>query len=265
MVESASPSNQWRLTLFGGFRLSDRSGPQTVPRAAQRILAFLALGGPRDRRYVANMLWPDGTEAHALGSLRSALWRLGDERTNIVCADDTTLAVHPQLFVDVHQFHQCATALSDGLTVQLDHAKVTLATPPLLPGWYDDWVLIAEERIRQRRLHALEMLADRYAAMGSFAAALDAAYLAIATEPLRESAHRAVIRIHLAEGNLDEAAKHFDRFVAKLATEVGIPPTQQLRSLVAHLVSHGGARLERSVATGVNATHQTVARGWGTD
>jgi DNA-binding SARP family transcriptional activator len=221
-----------------------------VPRAAQRILAFLALLGARDRRYVASMLWPDGTEAHALGSLRSALWRLGDERTNFVSAEDTTLAVHPQLCVDVHEFHQCATTLSEGLSVRLDLAKITLATPPLLPGWYDEWVLLAEERIRQRRLHGLETLADRYAAAGNFAAALDAAHLAIATEPLRESAHRTAIRVHLAEGNLDEAARHFDRFTAKLAAEVGIQPTHELRSLVASLVPRGALRHSEVISAG---------------
>jgi DNA-binding SARP family transcriptional activator len=241
----------WRLTLFGGFRLSDQTGALNVPRASQRILAFLALLGTRDRRYVANMLWPDGTEAHALGSLRSALWRLGEERANIVCADDTTLAVHPSLSVDVHEFHDCATALSDGLAVRLDHAKATLAMPPLLPGWYDDWVLLAEERIRQRRLHALEMLADQYSAIGNFAAALDAAHLAIATEPLRESAHRTAIRVHLAEGNLNEAVKHFDRFATKLVAEVGIQPTDQLRDLITPLVTRGREiRLERTIAYG---------------
>ncbi|MGW2995279.1 bifunctional ornithine acetyltransferase/N-acetylglutamate synthase, partial [Streptomyces sp. NPDC001193] len=26
----------------------------------------------------------------------------------------------------------------------------------LLPGWYDDWVLLEQERVRQRLLHALE-------------------------------------------------------------------------------------------------------------
>lgn len=256
LVESTPTPSGWRLRLFGGFRLSDGNGPLTIPRAAQRILALLALLGDRDRRYVAGLLWPDGSDMHALGSLRSALWRLGDARLNFVHVDGTTLALHPQLCVDVHEFHQCASALSDGLPVRLDLAKVTLAAPPLLPGWYDDWVLQAEERIRQRRLHALEVIADRYAAAGNFAAALDAAHLAIATEPLRESAHRTAIRVHIAEGNLDEAARLFNRFAARLSAEMGIQPTRQLRSLVAPLFTNTLTR---------NLNHQAVAIQCGPD
>lgn len=101
---------EWHLRLLGGFRLSGDNGPLNIPRAAQRILAFLALAGERDCRYVANMLWPDGSEIHALGSLRSALWRLGDARLNLVHVDDTRLALHPQLCVDVHDFHQGMTS-----------------------------------------------------------------------------------------------------------------------------------------------------------
>jgi hypothetical protein len=36
----------------------------------------------------------------------------------------------------------------------------------LLPGWYDDWVLIEAQIWRQLRMHALEALALRLADVG---------------------------------------------------------------------------------------------------
>ena len=42
--------------------------------------------------------------------------------------------------------------------------------------------------------------------------AVEAAYAAVRAEPLRESAHRILVRIHLAEGNVVEALRVFDQF-----------------------------------------------------
>jgi DNA-binding SARP family transcriptional activator len=66
----------------------------------------------------------------------------------------------------------------------------------LFPGWYDDWVLLERERLRRLRLHALEVLADKLVREGRYGEAVQATYAAVRTEPLRESAHRAVVRVH---------------------------------------------------------------------
>src|SRR5690242_21218853 len=47
----------------------------------------------------------------------------------------------------------------------------------LLPGWYDDWVLMERERVRQRLLHALEALSGQLAQVGRCAEAVDAAMM----------------------------------------------------------------------------------------
>jgi hypothetical protein len=69
----------------------------------------------------------------------------------------------------------------------------------LLPGWYDDWVLLEREPLRQRVLHGLEALSRHLVRAGRFAEAVEAAMVAVAVEPLRESAQRALVTAHLAE------------------------------------------------------------------
>jgi DNA-binding SARP family transcriptional activator len=49
---------------------------------------------------------------------------------------------------------------------------------------------------------------------------------------LRESAHRVLIRAHLAEGNLGEAVRQYDFFAGVLHESLGIAPTDALRTLV---------------------------------
>jgi DNA-binding SARP family transcriptional activator len=102
----------------------------------------------------------------------------------------------------------------------------------LLPGWYDDWVLLERERVRQLRLHTLEALAVRLAAMGRLADALEAAYEAMRAEPLRESAHRTVVRVHLTEGNLAEAIRAYDLFREMLWDELGARPSELMSQLL---------------------------------
>ncbi|MGY1684977.1 BTAD domain-containing putative transcriptional regulator [Geodermatophilus sp. SYSU D00867] len=105
----------------------------------------------------------------------------------------------------------------------------------LLPGWYDDWVLLERERLRQLRMHALEDAAARLAVAGRYGDALQAAYAAVRAEPLRESAHRVVIRVHLAEGNAAEALRTYEQFRIVLEKEMGVRPSEQITRLVAGL------------------------------
>ena len=43
----------------------------------------------------------------------------------------------------------------------------------LLPDWYDDWLMIERERLRQLRVHALEQLAERAMREGRYGHAID--------------------------------------------------------------------------------------------
>ena len=102
----------------------------------------------------------------------------------------------------------------------------------LLPGWYEDWVLLERERLRQLRMHALEVLADKLVCVGRFGEAVQAAMAAVAAEPLRESARRAVVRVHLAHGNVAEAVREYEAFRELLADELGVAPSPQLECLM---------------------------------
>ena len=85
-------------------------------------------------------------------------------------------------------------------------------TLDLLPACYDEWLIFERERIRQRLLHALEALSRRLVAFGRPADAVDAAMWAVSADPVRESANRILIEAHLAEGNLIEASRTYQRY-----------------------------------------------------
>jgi DNA-binding SARP family transcriptional activator len=138
--------------------------------------------------------------------------------------------------VDAHEARALALRVLDPTIrcaeADLSAKAVAALTLDLLPGWYDDWAILESEDWRQLRLHALEAVAMKLAAVARYGEAVTAAFASVHADPLRESAHAALIRIHLAEGNRAEALRQFERFRSVLQAELGLEPTAQLRALV---------------------------------
>ena len=223
------PNRTIRLELLDGFRL-EVNGIRVDPLAsAQRLLAFLALQGPVVRAVAAGTLWGGVPECQALASLRTTIWRVNRTVAGLVSVRQSQLALANSVRVDVVE-------LADLVALVLDGSQGTsvprLRTGELLPGWYEDWVLFERERLRQLRLHALEAAAVQLAARGSYSAALEVALEVVRAEPLRESAHRVVIAVHLAEDNLIEAVRAYERFRALSLDQFGVEPSQRLMQLL---------------------------------
>jgi len=226
-----------RLTLLGGFELRRGKAPILLAAGPQRVVAFVALHmRPLRRGYVSGTLWPDATEARAAASLRSALWRIQRHVPLLTTiGDKVSLAGGVQ--VDLREASTAAETLVDAHDldgVEIDRSLLTLE---LLPGWYDDWVLIERERWRQVRLHALEVRCELLAAAGRFGEALEVGLEALATDPLRESAHRALIRVHLAEGNVGEARRQYRLCEELLRQDLGVAPSESMQELLAGSVA----------------------------
>jgi len=222
------------VTLLGTWRATVAGAEVTVPAACQRIVALLGLSGRLSRPYLAGTLWGDLDDVRALRRLRSTLWRLPAAARPLIEVTDTALRLAPGVDVDVARVTAMAHALTEGgREVAPDEALALLSGPDLLVGWYDDWVVPEQERINQLRVHALEALADRLTAGRHFGAAIEAGFAAIRADPLRESAHRIVIRAHLAEGNPASALRQYDRYRRLLHSQLGLDhPSPDMVALV---------------------------------
>ncbi|MEA2371778.1 MAG: hypothetical protein QOH12_2172 [Solirubrobacteraceae bacterium] len=235
--EGLSPScvaDPWaRVSLLGGFNLRMGGEDVELPVSAQRLVAFVAVH-PRSltRGFVAGCLWTDAGESQAHASLRSVLWRLR-VRAPVVCATSTHLSLAPCVEVDLVG----ATAISQRLlgggdSLDPEDVRELSRVGELLPDWYDDWLIVERERMRQRRLHSLEAACGRLTAAARYAEALEAGLAAVAAEPLRETGHAAVITTHLAEGNLVEASRQYEQLRDLLRVNLGTHPSPRLRGLL---------------------------------
>src|SRR5215469_4299859 len=223
------------VLLFGGPYVIINGTRLEVPDGSKRLLVFVALGnGAVDRRYAAGSLWPTVTDERAAGNLRSALWRLRGAGIDLVDTDKQGLMLRPGTIVDVSVVWEWARRLTDGTATQDDLCAVNWRNTSidLLPGWYEDWIIFECERIRQRLMHALETLSRQLAAAGRFTEAVEAAISAVSADPLRESANRVLIEAHLAEGNLIEARRAYERYGEIVGRELGVRPGEELRELL---------------------------------
>jgi DNA-binding SARP family transcriptional activator len=223
-----------QLDLLRGFSLRSGGEVLELPLMSQRLVAFLALQErPVQRVFVAGTLWIGADDDRAGASLRTALWRLTRAVPGLVHGDGATLSLSLGVAVDLWDASERARLLIEHPDEHCQEDLELLGrTGDLLPDWYDDWLLIERERFRQLRLHALESLSRALAAGGRYAHAADAGLAAVACEPLRETAHRAVINAYLAEGNAVEALRHYEIFRTLLADSVGLEPSGRMEILM---------------------------------
>jgi len=204
-----------------------------IRQSGRKILAFLALSTHAvSRPALAGTLWPESPGSRAAANLRAAISRLPRPLGHpLVKSVGPRMALTDEVLVDLHHAHDLIE----------DSARATGPAPgswcaDLLPTWDEDWVLLERERYRQTRLHALERLSEQLRVQRRYDDAMQAALAALAGEPLRESAHRLVIEVHLAEGNAAEALRQYHLYRELLRTELGLAPSAGIRTLVRPLL-----------------------------
>ncbi|MFE5616964.1 BTAD domain-containing putative transcriptional regulator [Streptomyces sp. NPDC056470] len=225
------------IRLLDGFAVLRADRAVSVPPSGQRLVAYLALRTGAGRSAAAAALWPEAPEEKSLPSLRTAVWRVNRAVPDLVVARGTNVALAPDTVVDHREFTARVRRILRPSTgaqpppVDDDGYAWLLRAGELLPGWYDEWVVLEQEHTRQLRLHALEAAAHRMAGEGSHAGALELAFEAVRLEPLRETASRAVIAVHLSEGNAVDAVRHYEWFRRLLDAELGLRPSAQLTAM----------------------------------
>lgn len=223
-----------QLTLFNYWRLGSDQREFQVPWRSQRLVALLALRGRQNRAHLAGTLWPDVAQQQAQASVRAAIYVLHRRLPPIIDTINRDVFLSDNVTIDVVEFCRQADRVLSRHPPEppSDIGNPTVTGGELLPGWYDDWVFVERERIQQLRLHVLEAFAHELARRGAHAQALQAAMKATEIDPLRESAWRALVKVHIGQGNTAEAVHEYERFRGVLQEELGVAPTHHLTELI---------------------------------
>ncbi len=228
-----------QIFLLGTFAIRIGDNPIVTPSVGtQRMLAYLALhDNGVTRLSMAGTMWPEVSDLNAGGSLRSALTRVDEPTREAIDSESGGLRLAEHVVVDFRESKNLARQLLGSGTepdeAAFGSAAVASLSADLLPDWYDDWVITEAEDWRQLRTSALEVQAEWLTKVGRFAEGAEAARAAMKAEPLRESAHASLVRVHLAHGNVSEAFRAYNQFAAMLNKELGLKPTSRLTELLA--------------------------------
>jgi DNA-binding SARP family transcriptional activator len=167
LQQNASDIIMLRITLLGQFRVEkDGQSVEISSRHAQSLLAFLGLsaGTRHQRAKLAGLFWPDSTESNALSNLRHTLWRLRKAiGSEYLLADNQVIAFDPEAdhWLDAAVLHQ---RLTEDATLDDLIASVSAYSGELLPGYYDDWIILERERLQgiydRKMKRLLDLLVD---------------------------------------------------------------------------------------------------------
>ncbi len=251
------------IVLFGQPGFFARHGPLkvTLPEKALQLLAFLVLNraAPISRDAVAFTLWPDEFEPAAFANLRRTLHLL---RRALPLGE--TLVVEPALLwwnerggvtADVAEFERLA---DKDPSAALGYAR----SGDLLPNCGEEWIRIARERLRTRRLELLDReLAAAERAVDHRAAA-KAARGILEADPWREDAVRSLMRARFGLGDRAGAIAECAAFTARIAAELGIEPMVETLALRAELSRQPGAAAPTSAERRIQM-REIVSAGFG--
>lgn len=229
-----------RVRLLGQFDIQlNRTSVDLPSRPAQSLLAFLMLQPhiSHRREKLAGMLWPDSDEENARSNLRAALWRIrkaiGDD---VLLADRMSVSFNLAIscWLDVAELE---AAVSPSASTSDLMRAVLLFEGDLLPGFYDDWVLLERTRIRSVFERAIFMLLERLAEDLRWQDVLDMAERWIALGEVPEPAYRFLMRAHARLGDTSGVVAIYRRCEQKLARELGVEPAPETTALFERLAA----------------------------
>lgn len=243
-----------RISLFGTLHIGHDDWPVQPKLApmAQALLAYLLLQGPRlyPREIVLDVFWGDHNPDQARSCLTTALWRLRRVLESTHAPHDTYLLTpstgeigfnwQSNHWLDVTIFEaQVSQVLAQPIStlttanIQLMEETLQLYTGDLLEGFYDDWAIREQERLRCLYLDCLEHLMQYYRHHGVYEKSLAYGQQILTREPLHEEVHREMMRLYLEMGQRALAVRQYEQCREILARELKLSPMPETQELYA--------------------------------
>lgn len=245
------------LNLLGGFRLFAGDCPLSEPRAkkARALLAYLALQNGRvvSRNHLAALLWANTDDQRARHSLSQALSAIHGMLKKagyggLELSSETARLDPSVLDVDVQRFR--ALALKDDL--ESLGGAVALYEGEMLDGLlsgtseFEAWLQTERIGLREVAAKAMARLADAQVGAGQSDDAIATVLKLLALDPLRESAHRALIELYASQGRNHDALRQFRTLERLLKRELSMQPEAETKRLAQRIMRSRDKETPRS-------------------
>lgn len=210
------------------------------------LLAFLTSHQPRGpvrRQKLVSLLWPESSSTSGRAALSTTLSRLRASLGGEVLrgrGQETILLSAEHFRSDVAAFH---AAFEAGRYRE----AVELYAGPFLEGFrppdarpFEEWVARQRDRCHQQAYRAAMEAAGEARREGDLNGAEACLRRAREIDPLREEAVREVIDLRAEHGNTACPVRAYREFRDRLAEEVGLSPSEELRARVRALTTGTG-------------------------
>ncbi|MFZ6028481.1 MAG: AAA family ATPase [Chloroflexota bacterium] len=224
-----------QIHTFGGLKIARDGQALPLPAGKTRdLLAYLIFhrGCAISRDILAGTFWPEQANERARRMLSQALWQirsaLGPAAACLITkGDEVCFAPGVDDWLDVTVFEQAYSSFAENTSSDSSclSQAVALYQADFLAGCYDDWALLAQERLRERYLEMLGWLIALYKQAGDFEAALSYARRLVAVDPLRESIHQELMRLYHLLGRERAALEQYETLRRVLASELRVEPS----------------------------------------
>jgi DNA-binding SARP family transcriptional activator/predicted ATPase len=242
----------FKIYLLGQFKLQANHLPLDLPsRPAQSLLAYLALnaGITHRREKLANLLWPETSESNARSYLRQALWRIRKslQSASLTCEDFLNISDISVTFDDHSDYWLDADMLLETVEAQPVEkmiATIRLYRGELLPGFYDEWIVLERERLQSAYHQKMNLLLESLIQSTQWDEALKWGEQWIRLGYSPEPAFRALMKAHAGMGNQTMVSATYQRCVDALDRELGLEPSPETRNLYEKIVREESKEFE---------------------
>ncbi len=219
-------------------------------RKAAALLARLALSPQRQfsREELIEWLWPESEVSAGRASFRNALFSLrrqleppGLPSGSVLSASHSHVSLNPAaVTTDAARFEALISASMSGSPLEQEARLLeafALYGGELLPGFYEDWVLAARERLACLYTGLLEQLRDLAEARQDWGQAISYALRRTENDPFDENANAALLHLLLKAGKPEAAKRHYAQLEKTFHTHWGELPPSALKALLPQSVS----------------------------
>lgn len=205
------------------------------------LLSFLAVHqarGPVRREKLVSLLWPDSSSSSARAALSTTLSRLRDTLGGDILRGrgrETIVLSDARFTSDVADLRAAFAASRHREAAGLYGGRFLEGFRPPGARPFEDWLARRREEYHDRAYRAAMEAAGEARRAGEVSAAEDLLRKAREIDPLREEAVREVIDLRAEHGDTACPIKAYRDFRDRLDQEVGLSPSEELKTRVRSL------------------------------
>ena len=196
------------------------------------------------KEQIGEVFWPDRSPAKMHSAFHATLFRLRRALfPDCVIVESERYRLNPAIeyWSDVEEFKRLLDEAErpqpDSARARLYQRAINLYQGDYLTQIYSDWCALERERLRERYLGAVDVLAGIYVRQGKHEQAIALCQRALKADPYREIIYRRLMECAALAGDRAAAVRYYQQCVRMLEKDMGVEPMPETQALYEQIIS----------------------------